>query len=197
MNPEARAICVYCGSSVGASPAYLEAARTLGRELALRGLGLVYGGASVGLMGAVADAVIEAGGRTVGVIPHSLATKEIAHPGLDELFVVSSMHERKARMAELSSGFIALPGGWGTLEELFESLTWAQLGFHSKPCGLLNIDNYYGHLEAFLEHQFEQQFVKQEFREMILMESEPSALLNRFAAYRAPRVKKWIGPEET
>ena len=197
MGNTENSICVYCGSSVGASPAYLEAARTLGRELAARDLGLVYGGASVGLMGAVADSVLEAGGRAVGVIPHSLATKEISHQGLDELFVVGSMHERKAMMAELSSGFIALPGGWGTLEELFESMTWAQLGFHSKPCGLLNVDQYYAHLEAFMEHQFDQQFVKSEFRPMILIEREPAALLDRFAAYQAPKVKKWIGPEET
>ncbi|HMB61138.1 MAG TPA: TIGR00730 family Rossman fold protein [Xanthomonadales bacterium] len=194
---EKTSICVYCGSSLGASPAYHEAARQLGEELARRDIGLVYGGASVGLMGAVADAVLESGGRAVGVIPHALATKEIAHRGLDELFVVESMHERKARMAELSAGFIALPGGWGTLEELFESMTWAQLGFHTKPCGLLNVNNFYAHLEAFLEHQFEQQFVKTEFREMILMEDQPGALLDRFAGYHAPKVKKWIGPEET
>jgi hypothetical protein len=197
MSNTKNSICVYCGSSVGASPAYLEAARTLGRELAARDLGLVYGGASVGLMGAVADSVLEAGGRAVGVIPQSLATKELSHRGLDELFVVGSMHERKAMMAELSSGFIALPGGWGTLEELFESMTWAQLGFHSKPCGLLNVDHYYAQLEAFMEHQFDQQFVKSEFRPMILIEREPAVLLDRFAGYQAPKVKKWIGPEET
>ena len=190
-------ICVYCGSSAGKSPQYAEAAVDLGRELVRRGLGLVYGGASVGLMGAVADAVLQAGGHAIGVIPHSLATKELAHTALDELFVVDSMHERKARMAELSSGFIAMPGGWGTLEEIFEALTWAQLGFHDKPCGLLNVAGYYDHLGTFLDHAMEQNFVREAYRPMIMIESQPAALLDRFASYAPPRVKKWIGPEET
>jgi uncharacterized protein (TIGR00730 family) len=190
-------ICVYCGSSPGLLPDYRESARRLGIELANRGLGLVYGGASVGVMGAVADAVLQQGGRVTGVIPHSLATREVSHAGLDELIVVGSMHERKARMAELSDGFIALPGGWGTIEEIFEMLTWAQLGFHEKPCGLLNVAAYYDPLFAFLENAIEQRFVKEEFRPMMMMEESPAALLDRFAAYRAPRVKKWIGPEET
>jgi len=141
-----KTVCVYCGSSPGRLPEYQDAARRLGYELAGRGLGLVYGGASVGVMGAVADAMLERGGKAIGVIPYSLATKEVSHDGLDELIVVDSMHERKARMAELSDGFIALPGGWGTIEEIFEMLTWAQLGFHEKPCGLLNIASYYDHL---------------------------------------------------
>jgi uncharacterized protein (TIGR00730 family) len=192
-----QSICVYCGSSAGKSPQYAEAAVDLGRELVRRGLGLVYGGASVGLMGAVADAVLQAGGRAIGVIPHSLATKELAHTALDELFVVDSMHERKAKMAELSSGFIAMPGGWGTLEEIFEVLTWAQLGFHDKPCGLLNVAGYYDHLGAFLDHAMEQSFVREEYRPMIMVESQPAPLLDRFASYEAPRVRKWIGPEET
>jgi uncharacterized protein (TIGR00730 family) len=190
-------ICVYCGSSPGRLPDYVNAARDLGAELAARGLGLVYGGASVGVMGAVADAVLDHGGEVIGVIPHSLATKEVAHHGLDELLVVSSMHERKARMAELSDGFIALPGGWGTIEEIFEMLTWSQLGFHRNPCGLLNISSYYDELFAFLEHAIDQRFVKEEHRPMIMMEREPVALLDRFAEYRAPRVRKWLGPEET
>jgi len=197
MSVNMKNICVYCGSSPGRQAVYREAARLLGHELADRGLGLVYGGASIGVMGAVADAVLEQGGKAIGVIPHSLATKEVSHGGLDELIVVTSMHERKARMAELSDGFIALPGGWGTIEEIFEMLTWAQLGFHEKPCGLLNVSSYYDHLSAFLEIAIDQQFVKQEHRPMIIMEQNPGTLLDRFSVYRAPRVKKWIGPEET
>lgn len=190
-------ICVYCGSNPGRLAAYREAAASLGREMAERGLGLVYGGASVGVMGAVADAVLGHGGKATGVIPHALATKEVSHHGLDELFVVESMHQRKAKMAELSDGFIALPGGWGTIEEIFEMLTWAQLGFHEKPCGLLNAAGYYDHLFTFLEKAVEEQFVKPEFRPMIMMDESASSLLRRFDEYQAPRVKKWIGPEET
>ena len=129
--------------------------------------------------------------------PTSLATKEVSHEGLDELIVVDSMHERKAKMAELSDGFIALPGGWGTIEEIFEMLTWAQLGFHEKPCGLLNVASYYDHLFAFLEYAIEQRFVKEEYRPMIMMDRAPAALLDLFERYRAPKVRKWIGPEET
>jgi uncharacterized protein (TIGR00730 family) len=190
-------VCVYCGSNPGRLPAYREAARLLGHEMASRGLGLVYGGASIGVMGAVADAVLERGGQAIGVIPYSLATKEVSHDGLDELIVVDSMHERKAKMAELSDGFIALPGGWGTIEEIFEMLTWAQLGFHEKPCGLLNVAAYYDQLFAFLENAIEQQFVKEEYRPMIIMDKIPGTLLDRFDHYCAPKVRKWIGPEET
>lgn len=190
-------VCVYCGSSPGLLPEYCESGRELGHEMAARGLGLVYGGASIGVMGAVADGVLERGGKVTGVIPHSLATREVSHSGLDELIVVASMHERKAKMAELSDGFIALPGGWGTFEEIFEMLTWAQLGFHEKPCGLLNVASYYDRLFAFLENAIEQKFVKEEYRPMIMMDDAPGALLNRFDTYRAPKVKKWIGPEET
>ena len=190
-------ICVYCGSNPGANPAYREAGRALGNELADRGLGLVYGGAKVGVMGAVADGVLERGGSAIGVIPHFFVTKEVAHDELDELLVVNSMHERKARMAELSDGFIALPGGWGTIEEIFEMLTWAQLGHHQKPCGLLDVDSYYQELFAFLEKAIEQKFVKAEFRPMMMMDESPAHLLDRFSAYIAPQVKKWIGPEET
>lgn len=190
-------ICVYCGSNPGRLSAYREAADSLGREMAERGLGLVYGGASVGVMGAVADAVLGHGGKATGVIPHALATKEVSHHGLDELHVVESMHQRKAKMAELSDGFIALPGGWGTIEEIFEMLTWAQLGFHEKPCGLLNAAGYYDHLFTFLEKAIEEQFVKPEFRPMIMMDESAPALLQRFDEYQAPKVKKWIGPAET
>ncbi len=196
-NLQMKRICVYCGSSPGKLPEYRDAARTLGHELAARGIGLVYGGASIGVMGTVADAVLEKGGEAFGVIPYVLATREVAHRGLNELFVVNSMHERKAKMAELSDGFIALPGGWGTIEEIFEMLTWAQLGLHEKPCGLLNISAYYDHLFTFLEHAIDQRFVQQEFRPMIMMDQSASALLDRFRDYRAPQVKKWIGPEET
>lgn len=192
-----KTICVYCGSNPGLLPDYRASARALGQELAARGLGLVYGGASVGVMGAVADAVLEKGGKVTGVIPSSLATREVAHTRLDELIVVSSMHERKARMADLSDGFIALPGGWGTIEEMFEMLTWAQLGFHEKPCGLLNAASYYDHLFAFLEHAIGQQFVKEENRPMIMMDDSAASLLDRFERYRAPRVRKWISADET
>ena len=190
-------VCVYCGSSPGRSPRYREAARLLGREMVDRGLDLVYGGASIGVMGAVADAVLERGGEAIGVIPRSLATKEVAHSELTELIVVGSMHERKAQMAELSDAFVALPGGWGTCEEIFEMLTWAQLGFHAKPCGLLNVDGYYDPLFAFLEHAITERFVKEEFRPMMIMEEDSGRLLDRFAVYRAPRVKKWIAADET
>ena len=192
-----RRICVYCGSSPGKLTEYRGAARMLGHELAARGLGLVYGGASIGVMGAVADAVLEKGGEAIGVIPFALATREVAHSGLNELFVVDSMHERKAKMAELSDGFVALPGGWGTIEEIFEMLTWAQLGFHQKPCGLLNISGYYDHLYTFLEHAIDQRFVQEEYRPMIMMEQTAGDLLDRYLQYQAPSVKKWIGPEET
>jgi uncharacterized protein (TIGR00730 family) len=190
-------ICVYCGSNPGRQAVYCEAARSLGQEMASRGIGLVYGGASVGVMGSVADAVLQHGGKAIGVIPHALATKEVSHHGLDQLFVVDSMHERKAKMAELSDGFIALPGGWGTIEEIFEMLTWAQLGFHEKPCGLLNAAGYYDYLFAFLEKAIEEQFVKPEYRPMMMMDDSAPSLLRRFEGYRAPKVKKWIGPEET
>jgi len=190
-------VCVYCGSSAGRLPRYRDAARALGHEIAARGLGLVYGGAGIGVMGAVADAVLSRGGEVIGVIPHNLATKEVAHAGLSELLVVASMHERKARMEELSDGFIALPGGWGTFEEIFEMLTWAQLGMHQKPCGLLNVAGYYDHLFTFLEHAVAENFVRSEHQPMIIMEQDPVSLLDRFRDYTAPRVRKWLGPDET
>lgn len=190
-------VCVYCGSSPGRLEGYREAARELGHELASRGLGLVYGGAGIGVMGAVADAVLERGGEAIGVIPHSLASKEVAHAGLSQLFVVTSMHERKARMESLSDGFIALPGGWGTFEEIFEMLTWAQLGLHAKPCGLLNVAGYFDHLFTFLEHAVAEQFVRTEHQPMLMLEQDPASLLDRFRDYQAPRVRKWLGPDET
>lgn len=190
-------ICVYCGSSPGRHPAYQQAAAALGRRMAARDIGLVYGGAGIGVMGAVADAILEAGGEAIGVIPEALAVKEVAHARLTEQHVVHSMHERKALMAHLSDGFIALPGGWGTLEEIFEILTWAQLGFHEKPCGLLNVRGYFDSLFRFLDHQIEEQFVKPVYREMLILEEDAAAMLNRFGDYRAPKVKKWLQPDET
>lgn len=147
-------------------------------------------------MGHLADAVLDAGGEAVGVIPRALAVKEVAHEGLSEQHVVDSMHERKALMAELSDGFIALPGGWGTMEELFEVLTWAQLGFHEKPCGLLNVGGYFDGLFGFLEHAIHEGFVRPEYRDLLLLDNRADRLLARFSGYRAPRVRKWLGPDE-
>lgn len=189
-------ICVYCGSSPGKNPAYALAAQSLASAMCERGIGLVYGGAAVGVMGAIADAVLAAGGEAIGIIPKSLAVKEVAHENLSELHVVASMHERKAMMAELSDGFIALPGGWGTLEEIFEILTWAQLGFHEKPCALLNIEGYYDNLIRFMENSFEQEFVNELCRPMLIKSDDPRDLLDQFASYSAPRVRKWMGEDE-
>lgn len=189
-------ICVYCGSSPGKNPAYSLAARSLAKAMCERGIGLVYGGAAIGVMGAIANAVLEGGGEAIGVIPRSLAVKEVAHTNLTELHVVASMHERKAMMAELANGFIALPGGWGTLEEIFEILTWAQLGFHNKPCALLNIEGYYDNLFRFLENSFEQEFVNPLYRPMLIEAQDSEELLDQFATYRAPKVRKWMGEDE-
>ena len=189
-------ICVYCGSSPGKNPAYLHAAKSLASAMCERDIGLVYGGAAIGVMGAIANAVLEGGGEAIGVIPKSLAVKEVAHNNLTELHVVASMHERKAMMAEFADGFIALPGGWGTLEEIFEILTWAQLGFHDKPCALLNIEGYYDNLFRFLENSFEQEFVNPLYRPMLIEAHESGALLDQFATYRAPKVRKWMGEDE-
>jgi uncharacterized protein (TIGR00730 family) len=183
---------VFTGSSPGRRPQYAAAAEALGSALAERGDELVYGGANVGLMGVLADSVLAAGGRVIGVIPRGLLEREVAHRGLSELHVVGSMHERKSLMAELSDGVIALPGGLGTLEELFEMLTWAQLGLHGKPCGLLNVDGYFDKLLDFLDHSVDERFVAQSHREMVLAESAPTKLLERMDGYRAPAVEKWI-----
>ena len=189
---EIRSICVNCGSNPGANPAFGEAGRLLGHELAARGLGLVYGGAKVGVMGAVAAGVLEKGGSAIGVIPHFFVTKEVAHDGLDELIVVDSMHARKSRMADLSDGFVALPGGMGTFEELLEIVTWAQLRFHNKPCGLLNVDGYFDHLLAYLDHAEAEGFLRSENRQMLLADATPVGLIGQFERYTAPRVDKWI-----
>ena len=192
-----QSVCVFCGSNPGARHVYAEAARALGRTLAERGLRLVYGGAAVGLMGTLADAALAAGGNVVGVIPGVLVAREIAHAGLTEIRVVDSMHERKSVMAELSDGFIALPGGAGTLEELFEVWTWSQLGLHRKPVGLLNVEGYFDALIAFLDHQTNERFMRREHRDMLLVDADPALLLKRFETYRPPRVEKWIRPSET
>jgi uncharacterized protein (TIGR00730 family) len=180
-----KSICVFAGSSPGASPLFAEVARALGRELALRGCGLVYGGGNVGLMGVVADAALAAGGHVTGVIPEFLVERELAHRGLSRLEVVRSMHERKDTMAQLSDGFVALPGGFGTLEELFEVVTWALLGLHEKPCGLINVGGYYDSLLAFLDGAVSAQFVKAAQRSMLIAGGDVRALLDRFDALAA------------
>ncbi len=189
-------VCVFCGSSTGADPRFLEAARRLGAVLVAHGLGLVYGGAGVGLMGALADAVRGRGGEVIGVIPRALARKEVAHAGLSELRVVESMHERKAVMAELADAFVALPGGMGTLEELCEALTWLQLGIHSKPVGLLNVAGYFDRFLEFLDHAVAERLLKPQHRALALVEQEPGALLDRLAHWRPARVEKWLDREQ-
>jgi len=191
-----RRICVFCGSSDGERGLHLELARAMGRALAERGLELVYGGGRLGLMGALADAALEAGGRVTGVIPRALVARERAHERLTELHEVGSMHERKAMMAELSDGFAALPGGMGTLEELAEALTWAQLGLHGKPCGVVNAGGFFAPLIAFLDRATSEGFIRPEHRAMLLVTESPEELLDAFAAYRAPEVPKWIDEEE-
>jgi len=190
-------ICVFAGSSSGARPEYLKAAAELGRLLAAQDIGLVYGGARVGLMGAIADSVLAGGGEVIGVIPKSLVSKEVAHDGLSQLRIVGSMHERKALMADLSDAFVAIPGGWGTLEEFFEILTWAQLGFHEKPTGLLNAQGYFDGLLAFIGHSIDEGFVRPEYRAMISVAVEPRELLELLADYRPPTVEKWIDRDAT
>lgn len=185
-------VCVFCGSNAGARPEYLEAATALGKQLAERGMGLVYGGAGVGLMGAVADAALAAGGEVIGVMPRSLVEREVAHRKLRDLRVVGSMHERKALMAELADAFIALPGGLGTLEEFFEVWTWAQLGEHSKPLGMLNVAGYYDPLLVFFDHLVNERFIRPEHRAMVLVEEDCGTLIARFASYSPPVVSKWI-----
>lgn len=190
-------VCVFCGSSSGADPAYRQAAEALGRSLVGRGLGLVFGGGHVGLMGALADAVMTEGGEAIGVIPRGLQESELGHLGLTELRVVGSMHERKATMAELADAFLALPGGMGTLEETTEVLTWAQLGIHRKPVGLLDVRGYWRTLLAFLDHAVESGFLRPEHRALLLVERDPEALLDRLASWRAPPARPWMGKDQT
>ncbi|MGA8891655.1 MAG: TIGR00730 family Rossman fold protein [Anaeromyxobacteraceae bacterium] len=190
-------ICVFCGSSFGRKPAYARAARQFGAALASRDLGLVYGGGSIGLMGAVADATLEAGAPVIGIIPRALARREIAHHGLTRLEVVPSMHARKARMARLSDAFVAMPGGIGTLEELFEVLTWGYLGIHVKPTGLLDVGGYWKPLVRLLDHAVEEGFLRPEHRRLVVIDRSPDRLLARLVAHRVPAATRWIGEKET
>ena len=190
-------LAVFCGSKDGATPIFRQAAATLGTALARHDLGLVYGGSRVGTMGAVADAVLAANGQAIGVLPHFLQEKEIAHPNLTELHLVESMHDRKAKMAELADGFIILPGGPGTMEEFFEVFTWAQLGLHEKPCGILNIDGYYDPLVTLFQQMETQGFLIPEHAAMLLVESDSERLLERFRTYTAPRVKTYMNKKQT
>jgi hypothetical protein len=192
-----KSICVLCGSSLGAKPAYVTAAKRTGQALLERGLSLIYGGGKVGLMGALADVVLELGGEVIGVMPKALADKEIAHQGLTQLHVVGSMHERKALMADLADGFIALPGGFGTFEEFCEILTWAQLGYHRKPCGLLNVENFYDPLLNLFNHSAAEGFIRAEHRSMVLVERNPARLLRLFENYEPPTLPKWVERDET
>ena len=190
-------VCVFCGSSPGARPAYAEATAEVARLLAGEGIGIVYGGGHVGLMGVLADTAMAAGGEVIGVMPQALVDREIGHTGISELRVVGSMHERKALMEDLSDAFIALPGGAGTLEELFEVYTWAQLGLHDKPCGLLDVEDYFSGLVGFLDHAVDERFLREEHRAMLIVEREPRALIERLAEFEPRAVTpKWIDREE-
>jgi uncharacterized protein (TIGR00730 family) len=185
-------LCVFCGSSPGRHDAFAEAAAAVGRELARRKMGLVYGGGNVGLMGVLADAALDAGGEVVGVIPEALMAREVGHRGLTQLHVVPSLHERKALMAELADGFLALPGGLGTFEEFFEVVTWAQLGVHAKPCALLNVAGFYDPLLRLLDHAVEQGFVQSPARASILVDAAVPEVLDRMASFHAPAVRQWL-----
>jgi len=191
-----RRICVFCGSSVGGRPVYAEAARRVGTLLATRGIGVVYGGGNVGLMGEVADAALAARGEVIGVIPESLVARELAHQGLTDLRIVSSMHERKALMADLSEAFLALPGGFGTFEEFCEVVTWTQLGLHAKPCGLLNVEGYYDPLLALFDAGVRERFIRAENREIVLSASDPEELLDALLISHPVMRPKWIDRDE-
>ena len=188
-------ICVFCGSSQGSRPEYAAAAEELGRELVRRNTGLVYGGGNVGLMGIIADAVLRAGGDVQGVIPEHIIAREVGHNGLTRLHVVRSMHERKALMADLSDAFIAMPGGFGTLEEFCEVLTWSQLGLHAKPCGILNVRGFYSSLLAMLDHAVEERFLKPENRALVLARESPVELLAALEEWRPTKIEKWLDRE--
>jgi len=192
-----RRVCVYAGSNPGSDPAYADAAQALAQLLAERGIGLVYGGGKVGLMGVLADTALAAGGEVIGVMPQALVDREIGHRGLTELRIVGSMHDRKALMADLSDAFVAVPGGIGTLEELIEVYTWSQLGIHEKPCGVLNVRGYYDALATFLDHAVEEGFLRPQHRAVLSVEADAAELLERFAAYEPPTVRKWLELDET
>jgi uncharacterized protein (TIGR00730 family) len=190
-------VCVFCGSSPGARSAYAEAAAEVGRLLAGEGIGVVYGGGHVGLMGVLADSAMAAGGEVIGVMPQALVDREIAHTGIGDLRVVRSMHERKALMAELSDAFVALPGGAGTLDELFEIYTWSQLGIHTKPCGLLDVEEYWAGLTAFLDHAVRERFLREEHRASLIVEREPARLLDRLRDHRpGATTPKWMDRDD-
>ena len=197
MGRTRKSICVFTGSSSGADPRYRTATTAFAREMVARGYGLVFGGGRVGLMGAIADAVLAEGGHAVGVIPRSLMGKEVAHQGLHELEIVASMHERKQRMAELADAFVALPGGMGTLEELAEVVTWAQLGIHSKPCGLLNVNGYYDALLTYLDHAVGECFLRPEHRGIIQVAKSPEAMLDLLENYEPDHLGKWMDRDQT
>ncbi len=192
-----KSICVFCGSSPGARPAYLQAAEMVGRTIAQTGMRMVYGGGSVGMMGAVADACLQAGGEVTGVITKKLKNLEVGHGRLTALEVVESMHERKARMAELADGFVALPGGIGTLDEMFEVFTWAQLEIHAKPCGLLNVEGYYDDLHAFLRHCVQERFLLPEHGDMLLLDEDFESLMARMMSFEPVRLEKWVERKTT
>jgi uncharacterized protein (TIGR00730 family) len=192
-----KSIAVFCGSNDGASPVYKENAILLGKELAARNITLIYGGATVGLMGAIADSVMQAGGRVIGVLPHFLKKREIEHTRLTELIMVDSMHERKLKMSELADGFIALPGGPGTMEEYFEIFTWAQLGLHQKPCGLLNVNHYYDPLIALFNQMVQEKFMQEKQHSIMLADTTPEGILQQIADYSPPPVKKYLTDERT
>ena len=187
-------ICVFCGSKVGVDELYRQAAIELGQLMVQQGCGLVFGGGSVGLMGVIADAVLAEQGEVIGVLPEKLATKELRHPGVADMRVVENMHARKALMSELSDAFIALPGGLGTFEELFEVITWAQLGFHRKNIGLLNVGGYYDPLVRLVDHAIQEGFIKADHRDLIVVEERADVLLRRLADHELPKVRRWLGP---
>jgi uncharacterized protein (TIGR00730 family) len=190
-------ICIFCGSSTGTSPIYADSARAMGQALLRRGIGLVYGGGNVGLMGTVADVVMQGGGEVIGVIPEALVTRELAHGDITQLIIVHSMHERKAKMAELSDAFIAMPGGYGTFEEFCEIITWAQLGLHRKPCALLNVDRYYEPLLMLFDRAVAEGFLRPTNRRLVIEEADPDRLLQALANYTPPPTEKWIGRDES
>lgn len=190
-------ICVFCGSNPGVRPAYAEAAVELAHHLVNLGIAIVYGGGNIGLMGILADTAMAAGGEVIGVIPHALFAKEVGHTGVTDLRIVSSMHERKALMADLADGFIAMPGGWGTFDEFCEILTWAQLGLHNKPCGILNTANYYDTLLAMFDHSVAEGFLKPEYRSLVIAAPDPVDLIQQMIDYRAPARDSWIDKSQT
>lgn len=192
-----RRVCIFCGSNTGARDVYAQSARALGAALVRRRIGLVFGGGCVGLMGIVADTVLAEGGDVIGVIPEALVAKELAHHGVGDLRVVGSMHERKALMADLADAFVALPGGYGTFEEFCEVVTWAQLGLHRKPCGLLNVDRFYDPLLAFFDHAVVERFVRPEHRALVLQADDPERLLDGLARFQPPALEKWIDRDAT